>query len=375
MVTRTIPWNSGGSNIKITYMGSGNNSLSIESDTENDSFYERSQVITLETNNGSPIQVKSLTVHQAAKTIPVGTVFNFAYTGTVQEVTLPPGKYKLQCWGAQGGNSGSYSGVGSKGGYSEGVLTLTEVTTLCIFVEGKGASSGNGGWNGGSGSTGSSSYNSGNTYGKSYPACGGGAMDIATVTSDMAYSDKRNNRSAASLLSRCIVAGGGAGASARYTEVTTTTGGYAFVDLTGEHNGKYIAAGGNLSDNSSYIATDYVSVSQLRGKTISFVNQINDYEVQARTFAFYNASYNFVGQLYNNQSSVVVSDSAAYIRLTLYKSSVSSMLSNTLQPAIRYETEPVTSTDTSSSKSNSYQQGGGTETGHSGNGYARITVL
>ncbi|WP_368660979.1 glycine rich domain-containing protein [Bacteroides sp.] len=34
--------------------------------------------------------------------------------------TLPAGRYKLQCWGAQGGNSYSYSGVGSKGGYSEG---------------------------------------------------------------------------------------------------------------------------------------------------------------------------------------------------------------------------------------------------------------
>ena len=48
--------------------------------------------------------------------LPVGTAFNFEYTGTVQSVELPKGKYKLQCWGAQGGTNG---GTGSKGGYSE----------------------------------------------------------------------------------------------------------------------------------------------------------------------------------------------------------------------------------------------------------------
>ena len=32
-----------------------------------------------------------------------GDVINFAYTGAKQIVTLPPGRYKLECWGAQGG--------------------------------------------------------------------------------------------------------------------------------------------------------------------------------------------------------------------------------------------------------------------------------
>lgn len=66
-----------------------------------------------------------------------GTTFKFNYTGNVQSVDLPAGKYKLQCWGAQGGRSykGS-SGAGSKGGYSEGVLTLTSPKTLYVFVGG-----------------------------------------------------------------------------------------------------------------------------------------------------------------------------------------------------------------------------------------------
>lgn len=161
--------------------------------------------------------------------LPVGTVFDFDYTGTVQSVELPKGKYKLQCWGAQGGTSyGSSSAVGSKGGYSEGVLTLTQKTLLYVFVGGagsRGSSSSlvNGGWNGGGASTGYSAYTSGDETGYSYPACGGGATDISTVTSSMSYSSGRTNRSSASLLARCIVAGGGAGGSYRYTSVTTTS--------------------------------------------------------------------------------------------------------------------------------------------------------
>lgn len=160
--------------------------------------------------------------------LPVGTVFNFDYTGNVQSVELPKGKYKLQCWGAQGGTSyGSSSATGSKGGYSEGVLTLIEKTTLYVFVGGKGSRGSNstlvnGGWNGGGASVGYSDYSSGDEFGESYPACGGGATDIALVTSSMAYSNGRTNRSAASLLSRIIVAGGGAGGSYAYQEVEET---------------------------------------------------------------------------------------------------------------------------------------------------------
>lgn len=160
--------------------------------------------------------------------LPVGTTYDFNYTGNVQSIELPRGKYKLQCWGAQGGTSyGSSNGAGSKGGYSEGVLTLTEKTTLYVFVGGQGSRGSssslvNGGWNGGGASVGYTSYNSGDTNGYSYPACGGGATDISTVTSSMSYSSGRTNRSAASLLARCIVAGGGAGGSYRYTAVTTT---------------------------------------------------------------------------------------------------------------------------------------------------------
>lgn len=167
--------------------------------------------------------------------LPVGTAFNFEYTGSVQSVELPRGKYKLQCWGAQGGSvTGTYAVSGSKGGYSEGVLTLTKTTTLYVFVGGQGTSYTssaiqastsvvNGGWNGGGAGRRTSLYNSGGTDGRSFPRGGGGATDISTVTSALSYSSGRTTRDAASLLARCIVAGGGAGASARYTSQTTTS--------------------------------------------------------------------------------------------------------------------------------------------------------
>lgn len=247
MATKTIAWNSGSGYITLTYTGIGNAPISVSSDA-NDLFEDRQQTVQIATTNGSPQKAVSLLVKQKGKTYPVGTVFNYDYTGSVQQITLPKGKYKLQCWGAHGGNvSGSYTATGSKGGYSEGVLTITEPTTIYIFVGGQGTSSStsstsgtaNGGWNGGGSSVRYSSYNSGDTYGESYPRPGGGATDMCLVTSSISYSSGRTVRSSDSLLSRFIVAGGGAGASAAYKEVTTeqTEWNPYYTDKTSDHYG------------------------------------------------------------------------------------------------------------------------------------------
>lgn len=234
MATKTIAWTTGSGNITLTYTGQGNSSISVASD-ENDLFEDREQSFGIVTTAGTPEKAVSILVKQKGKSYPIGHTFNFDYTGTVQQVTLPKGKYKLQCWGAQGGNvTGTYAVNGSKGGYSEGVITLTETTTFYIFVGGQGTSYTssasqtstsvvNGGWNGGGAGVRTSRYNSGDTDGRSFPRGGGGATDISTVTSAMSYSSGRTTRDSASLLARCIVAGGGAGASARYTVSTTTT--------------------------------------------------------------------------------------------------------------------------------------------------------
>lgn len=118
-----------------------------------------------------------------------GDIINFPYTGAKAEAILPGGRYKLECWGAEGGyrSSQTYSG---KGGYSVGEIDLEEETAIFVYSGGSGKTGGSsGGFNGG----GKRSTHPG----------GGGASDIRIGVD--------------SLYSRVIVAGGGGsdGASAK----------------------------------------------------------------------------------------------------------------------------------------------------------------
>ena len=131
--------------------------------------------------------------------IKTGDILNFDYTGTVQTVTLPKGTYKLECWGAQGGNGSSngnsnINAVGGLGGYSVGTITLSKTQKVYIYSGGKGQtksntgsySTVNGGFNGG-----------GSNYTCGSGGSGGGGSDIRIGTD--------------SLYARVIVAGGGSG--------------------------------------------------------------------------------------------------------------------------------------------------------------------
>lgn len=288
--------------------------------------------------------------------LPVGTVFNFDYTGTVQEVELPAGKYKLQCWGAQGGNvTGTYAIAGSKGGYSEGVLTLTKKTKLYVFVGGQGTaytssdsqtstSVVNGGWNGGGAGRRTSRYNSGDTDGRSFPRGGGGATDISTVTSAMSYSSGRTTRDSASLLARCIVAGGGAGGSARYTNTITTSTEYTTVATKTQVMTYPVSLGGVQY----YYAR--MDVSLVAGKTYRMLRSITNGSVYL--YGFYNSSGSGVG----NDTTTPTSSGDYYVGLYV-KAEEGLTISCTITVE---EVTSTTSTTTSSSKSNQSQQGGGT---------------
>ena len=153
----------------------------------------------------------------------------FEYKGSRQEVLLMPGKWKLEVWGAQGGQGGP-SNMGGKGGYSSGIITLTSSTNIYVYVGGQGggstttsASSGNryGGFNGG-----------GNSYQSGTPrAGGGGATDIRIGTD--------------SLYARVIVAGGGGG-NLYYSGNTYTAGAGGGTSGTGSpNNSGYSGSGGS----------------------------------------------------------------------------------------------------------------------------------
>lgn len=122
----------------------------------------------------------------------------FKYKGQAESVTLNPGKYQIEAWGASGGGNEptTSSTTGGKGAYAKAVFNVTEETTLYVYVGGQGSAYSesneyNGGFNGGG--------NSYNGFG------GGGASDVRLLRGDA--------DDTASLLSRIIVAGGGGGSS------------------------------------------------------------------------------------------------------------------------------------------------------------------
>lgn len=133
------------------------------------------------------IQYEAPMVYDLTSTTPTkiktGDILNCPYSGSVKSITLPKGQYKLECWGAQGGTYSSYKG--GPGGYSVGKIILTKKETLFFYVGGAGTTSTAAGFNGGGTGIGGGRG-------------GGGASDIR-IGQD-------------SLYARVIVAGGGGGA-------------------------------------------------------------------------------------------------------------------------------------------------------------------
>lgn len=63
-----------------------------------------------------------------------GDILNCPYSGAPVEIQLPPGRYKLECWGAQGGDANINYCKGGRGGYARGLLVLKEFTDAFLFV-------------------------------------------------------------------------------------------------------------------------------------------------------------------------------------------------------------------------------------------------
>ena len=282
--------------------------------------------------SGSPEELKGFD----SNNIKTGDILNFNYTGAVQSITLPKGIYTLECWGAQGGNrsqdSASATVTGSGlGGYSIGTLTLTQLTTCYIYVGGQGgmsSSTGNvkveGGFNGGGFASHESTGEPGNG--------GGGATDVR-IAQD-------------SLYARIIVAGGGGGSGE-----DNETGGYG----GGETGG---AGSGN---------TSLTQASQTSGGTNSFGFGLggNTYNGGAGGGGWYGGgacsdysdSTNYQG--YNGGGSGYVYTSAT----------AANYPSGNYVNSSYYLTNAQTIAGNQSFKS----PDGTNETGHTGNGFCRIT--
>ena len=153
----------------------------------------------------------------------------YSYTGTSQTYSVLFASdvciYRMECWGAQGGNMipTSWNGLGGLGGYVKGETVkgsasyLKSDQTLFIYVggAGRGFNTSNGPWAGG--------WNGGGTaYGGA--SGGGGASDIR-----LKVASANTNVWNGELNSRVIVAGGGGGSN------DATNGGYG--GLTGGTGG------------------------------------------------------------------------------------------------------------------------------------------
>lgn len=202
---------------------------------------------------------------------------NYDYTGSEQVFTANvDGWYKLEVWGAQGGDA--YNMTGGYGGYSVGLIKLSANDKLYINVGGKGNNrnangtevvSGNG-YNGGGTST-----QQANTY---VGGGGGGATSIATSSGLL----KNLSSHPENVI---IVAGGGGGASYGPNEYTSGIGGHAggYIAKAGENNGSRPVgyggtqtAGGTSSTSNTHVTesgfgkgceglSSYASYTQISG--------------------------------------------------------------------------------------------------------------
>ena len=185
-----------------------------------------------------------------------GIVYN---TPGEHEFVVPyDGEYKLEVWGAQGGGTSSY--IGGYGGYSVGVVNLTDNQTLFVNVGGGGnanLTTGTigyiaGGYNGG----GDGTYAGDGTTYSATGGSGGGATHVAIVSGELStLSDNQN--------SILIVAGGGGGAgidayeSYMYSCAGGSAGGYQGTVVSGESTS--CSAGTQLSGNLFGIGGNYAT--------------------------------------------------------------------------------------------------------------------
>lgn len=286
--------------------------------------------------SGSPEELKGFD----SNNIKTGDILNFNYTGAVQSITLPKGTYKLECWGAQGGNrsqdSASATVTGSGlGGYSIGTLTLTQLTTCYIYVGGQGgmsSSTGNvkveGGFNGGGFASHESTGEPGNG--------GGGATDVR-IAQD-------------SLYARVIVAGGGGGSGE-----DNETGGYG----GGETGG---AGSGN---------TSLTQASQTSGGTNSFGFGLggNTYNGGAGGGGWYGGASRYSVSSYSTGSdSEGGGGGSGYVY-------TSSTAKNYPSGCLLNSSYYLSNAQTIAGNNSFVSPTGSSETGHSGNGYCRITVI
>ncbi len=265
------------------------------------------------------------------------SVQNFSYTGSVQTYSVSAGTYKLEVWGAQGGrayySSSSYGyGYGGYGGYASGTYTVNAPTTLyvCVGAEGTYSNSNSGSSSGG--------YNGGGA-GYYYGAGGGGATHISLMSGLLQNIGTSNK-------SKILLVAGGGGGGYHYASTSSSyayQGGYGGGSSGGSGSGySYYGYGGSQScaGHSSYSSSYGAGGFGYGG---SYYSSSSGYATGGGGGGLYGG-----GGSYRRGSGGGGSGYVNTSLLTNYQNSSG----NTSFPST---------------------VSGNTETGHSGNGYARIS--
>ncbi len=290
-------------------------------------------------------------------------VFNgiYDYSSGVQTVPIEvSGYYYLQVWGAQGGSYNEEIAPGGNGGYSKGYIYLNAGDTLYINTGGKGgygtsnsstATSG-GGVNGG----GSAGYRGG---------AGGGATDIRINQND--------------LYSRVIVAGGGGGSFYQSSSIYALGGaGGGATGVAGEHynssyayysgkGGTQTAGGsGGTAEEKAYYGN--AGVFGIGGNTGTRYQSTSIYSNGAGGGGWYGGG---AAGHYNGETNNRYAGGGGGSGYVYTESTASSYPNGCLLNDSYYLTNASTHAGNTAFESTT----GGTETGHEGNGYAKVTYV
>ena len=287
---------------------------------------------------------------------------DFGYTGGVQSWTVPAGcagTYKLEVWGAQGGGTS-----GGKGGYASGNVALSAGTTVYVVVGGAGAKlinsnnslqKVNGGYNGGGYIM--CDYYNGNA------GSGGGATHIGTFNSTLAAHGNTSGL--------YIVAGGGGGSGPGTENIPAggygggATGGNGTGLERDPNNGAYGLGGTQSAGGRQSKATN--------GQDVEYMNQM-DFGSFGQGGSQKTCGYDWQQ---NCSSLDGTSNSGAGGGGGLYGGGAGRSHTGS-SPSAGGGSGYIGGVSNGSNKGGNetfVAPGGGNETGHAGNGYARITKV
>jgi hypothetical protein len=310
------------------------------------------------------------------KLISIMNVWMLCYTGNVQTFTAPLSTtYILEVWGAQGGKPTTTKlpkGNGGGGAYAKGNYNINMDNSIYIAVGGKGANSTHeqvgsyyfvaGGWNGG----GSNSAPQGteNANDRNVSSAGGGATSITTHDRGELYNFESHKTEI------IIVAGAGGGG--------------------GGWRGQYGGCGGGLTGISSTWTINNNCYATNGTQTLGYKFGIG--EAGTHRFTNQNAGgggggyyggCEYKGERVKNSNNTSYIDDypggggSSFISghtgcNAINSSSTESKITHTGSPN-HYSGKVFTNTVMKAGSESMPSPTGGTETGHSGNGYCKIT--